>query len=332
MKKVFYPAILILFCLLSCKQAKNENKKVEIPLKNDEIGATPKTYAEISIKEGGAWQGREYIGGAFKNVTDVQVPKEHTDHSWYIRYEGPGWESNKVGYRLYLDWRNAIDIFGKVTEDLVLQKVGQDNFDSYHEMNDWGMDILKAGKSLGIGSYGRYVNGAVLHFQEVDSTYAEVNNSADQSSVSIAYSGWKAGNEKIDLAVNLAIKPDSRITQATLKPSKAMEGLCTGMVKFDGIPLTKKEGALKNWAYIATYGEQTLVPDKLGMAIFYKIGQATLVEGEFDHVITFAPGLEPIQYYFLGAWEKEKNGITNQADFYAYLDANLQSLESNNNL
>lgn len=27
-----------------------------------------KTYAEISVKEGGKWEGRKYVGGTFKNV------------------------------------------------------------------------------------------------------------------------------------------------------------------------------------------------------------------------------------------------------------------------
>ena len=70
------------------------------------------TYAELSIKEGGKWVGQKYEGGTFKNVTSLKVPKSHWDHSFFIRYEGPGWESNKIGYRLYLDWRNCIDLFG----------------------------------------------------------------------------------------------------------------------------------------------------------------------------------------------------------------------------
>src|SRR6218665_1759251 len=109
------------------------------------------TYAELSIKEGGKWVGQKYEGGTFKNVTSLKVPKSHWDHSFFIRYEGPGWESSKIGYRLYLDWRNCIDLFGKVTDTMVLSKVGLDGFESYHHPSDWGMDILKAGKALGVG-------------------------------------------------------------------------------------------------------------------------------------------------------------------------------------
>src|SRR4030042_5678723 len=92
------------------------------------ISTYPKrTQAEISHKVGGRFVNRKYEGGIFQNITYLRVPPEPTDHSSYIRYEGPGWESDKVGYRFYLDWRNATDIFGKKTSDMVLQNVGQDN-------------------------------------------------------------------------------------------------------------------------------------------------------------------------------------------------------------
>ncbi len=94
----------------------------------------------------------EYQGGEFKPVGKLLVDEKHTDHSFDIQFEGPGWESDKIGYRIYLDWRNAIDIFGKKTDAMVLHNVGLDGFDSYHEMQDWGVDILKVGSALGIGT------------------------------------------------------------------------------------------------------------------------------------------------------------------------------------
>ncbi len=82
---------------------------------------TKRTQAELSHKTGGQFVNREYAGGSFQNVEYLRVPPEHKDHSWFIRYEGPGWESDKVGYRFYLDQRNATDVFGKLTTDMVLQ-------------------------------------------------------------------------------------------------------------------------------------------------------------------------------------------------------------------
>lgn len=286
-----------------------------------------KTYAEISVKEGGKWEGRKYIGGTFKNVGKLKLAPEHTDHSFDIRYEGPGWESNKIGYRLYLDWRNAIDIFGKKTEAIILPQVGQDGFDSYHEMSDWGSDILKAGKGIGIGSIDRYLNKQRLHFYEVDSTIAKVENKVKSSGVKINYYGWKSASDKIDFTSELTINPDQRYTKHTIQASQAIAGICTGIVKQKNTEVLKKVSRNKKWAYLATYGAQTLVPDKLGMAIFYEIKTIeSEVDAEFDHLLIFKPTTKCTSFYFLGAWEQEVNGIKSKEDFVKYLDEKLALL------
>lgn len=331
MKKIAIASIVFL-SLLSCKEkaAKAESETSEDFI--EESNSSLKTYAEISIKEGGHWKGREYIDGDFKNVNSLEVPAEHTDHSWFIRYEGPGWENNQIGYRLYLDWRNAIDIYGKKVDSLVLPYVGTDGFDSYHEPAPWGQDILKAGKSMGIGGYGRIVSDTVAHFRTVEKTSAKVENTDDSSAVQIEYKGWVTGNETIDLKSVLTIYKQDRFTKATLTPSKEISGLCTGIVKH-GIDLQKKEGS--KWAYIATYGTQTLVSDtdKLGMAVFYKIDEvAEQKEGKDDFLVIFKPTTKPINYYFLGAWEQEKNGIKDETSFIQDLDKKLETLESKGQL
>ncbi|MDT0644637.1 DUF4861 family protein [Zunongwangia sp. F363] len=336
MKKIAVLPVLAAFALISCNDGKKDNnssEEAEDTLKVDDYNYD--TYAEISVKEGGHWEGREYIDGQFKNVEKLDVPKEHTDHSWFIRYEGPGWENAQVGYRLYLDWRNAIDIFGKKVDTLVLPYVGQDNFDSYHEPAPWGQDILKAGKSLGIGGYGRYMNDTVAHFRNVENTQARVSNSAGSSSVEINYKGWSTGRDTIDLDSQITIYPEGRELKVELTPSEEIEGLTTGIVKFEDVPLMQKESAGGNWAYIATYGTQTLVndEDKLGMAIFYKPEQLEQqVEGPDDHLLVFKPTSDKITYYLLGAWEQEKGGITTEEGFVSNLDELLQTLDSNDNL
>jgi hypothetical protein len=334
MKTLKLIPVLLLLSLVACKdQGKNNETPIAEDGEQKDLIEAPKTYAEISIAQGGEWKGRVYEGGtSFKNVTSLKVPNTHTDHSWFIRYEGPGWESNKVGYRLYLDWRNAIDIFGKVTDSTVLPLVGQDGFDSYHEMQSWGTDILKVGKGLGVGSLGRYVNNEVLHFNEVDSTFASVENSAQKSSVNVDYYGWKTGNDKIDLKSILSIVPDQRYTKHTIQSSKSISGICTGIVDH-GVDYFTKESANKKWAYIATYGEQTLVPDDLGMAVFYEVETvANVIDAEFDYLLEFKPTTNQVSFYFLGAWEQEKDGIKTKDEFLNYLDELLNELNNNNAL
>ena len=309
--------------LASC----SSKKPVSLQSKNQ------KTYAEISVKEGGKWNGRKYEGGTFKNIQSLKVPESHTDHSFYIRYEGPGWESNKVGYRLYLDWRNAIDIYGKLTDTLVLPQVGQDGFDSYHNMSNWGADILKVAKGLGVGSIGRIVNNEMYHFKEVDSTFANVFNEKDHSAVKVDYFGWKTNNQKTNLQSWLSIFPDERYTKHTIQSSELMDGICTGITKLNNLPLIEKLSNNKKWGYIATYGEQTLFKDKLGMAIFYEVETAEKpFDGPHDYLIQFKPSKNKVTFYFLGAWEKEVGGIQTHEDFIKYLDDNLEKLNNTNQL
>ena len=322
MKILKITTALIVLGLTSC-QAQN----------NKTTSTNPKTYAEISVKEGGKWEGRKYIGGTFKNVQSLKLAPEHTDHSFDIRYEGPGWESNKIGYRLYLDWRNAIDIFGKKTEEMVLQQVGLDNFDSYHEMSDWGSDILKAGKGIGIGSIDRYLNNERLHFYAVDSTVAKVQNNSNESGVKINYYGWKTADDKIDFTSELSIKADQRYTKHTYQASKEIKGICTGIVKQKNTEFLKKESTNKKWAYIATYGKQSLVPDNLGMAIFYEISTVeSLEDAEFDHLLVFKPSTKSNSFYLLGAWEQEIGGLKSKEEFIKYLDEKLAVLNKKNKL
>jgi hypothetical protein len=216
---------------------------------------------------------------------------------------------------------------------MVLSKVGLDGFDSYHEMSNWGADILKVAKGLGIGSIGRIINNEMYHFKEVDSTFAKVENSTSQSEVKIDYFGWKTNNQKTDLHSQLTIFPDERYTRHTIQSSESLEGICTGIVKLNNLPVIQKLSDNQKWGYIATYGEQTLFKDNLGMAIFYKVDTVEKTfEGPHDHLIQFKPSKNKITFYFLGAWEKEVNGIKTQDEFIQYLNSNLKKLNDKNSL
>ncbi len=296
--------------------------------------AKQKTNAEISVKEGGSWNGKKYEGGSFKNVQSMSLDPRHTDHSFDIRFEGPGWESNKVGYRLYLDWRNAIDIFGKKTEKMVLPEIGLDGFESYHLPQDWGSDILKVGKGQGLGSLVRYENGEMLRFDQVNSTKVEVKNSTKNSSVNINYEGWKTLNEQINLDTNFTIFPDERYTKVSFKTSNEISGLCTGIVKVKKeTPLIKKTSDNKKWSYMATYANQSMFDNGLGMAVFYENSTVeNVVDGPYDHLVKFKPTNKTVNYYFLAAWEKELNGIKTETEFINYLNLLLEKLNNSNEL
>jgi hypothetical protein len=295
------------------KVAKKEEKKM--------------TQAELSIKTGGSWEGNKYIGGDFKNVTSLSVPDSHTDHSFFIRYEGPGWESDKAAYRFYLDWRNGVDYFGKKTSEVVLQNVGLDGFDSYHEPSDWGMDLLKVGKTLGLGSIGRYENDSLYRFQLVDSVFCAVaKNGSLESEIVTNYYGWQTETEKTDLISVISIQAGSALTKHSVNLSNPITGFCTGLViNKDETYIDKTEG---KYRLLATFGSFSLNKDEMGLAI---IVENESIESVFDglgsHVVRFKPQND-ITYYFLAAWSQDLSGVKSSNDFEKLMDQELQKLNS----
>jgi hypothetical protein len=313
--------------------AANESK--ELIVRYAKSGALTREYpkrtqAELSHKVGGKFVNRKYEGGAFQNVQFLRVPPEHTDHSFYIRYEGPGWESDKIGYRFYLDWRNATDIFGKKTPNMVLQNVGQDGFDSYHAISDWGMDILKVGDALGIGSLAMWHENKAQRVAQTDSsTSAILANGAVHSQIQTKYFGWKVGAGVYNVVSNLSITAGSRLTKHLVEMDGNPQNLCTGIGKLDSTVLLASPETNTGWAYLATYGKQSLANDKLGMAVLYRKNELIEVtEDQLSHVVVLKPENSRLTYHFLGAWEKEPNGIRTAEEFEAYLKQTVAELNS----
>lgn len=288
-----------------------------------------RTQAELSHKVGGRFINRVYEGGTFENVQKLRVPQEHTDHSFYIRYEGPGWESDRVGYRFYLDWRNAIDIFGKKVPDMVLRNVGQDGFDSYHEMSDWGMDILKVGDALGIGSLGMWVDGKARRISTTDSVTCQiVADGPVYSQIRTEYFGWDVGGKKYSVTSDLSIKAGSRITWHTVKVVGNPDNLCTGLVKHEDARLFQSD-VNSGWGYLALYGKQSLSGDDLGMAIFYRTDDLIeKTEDKLNHVLVLMPKDGRLKYGFAAAWEQEPDGIGTEEAFIDYLEKTVTRLNA----
>lgn len=290
------------------------------------------TQAELSWKKGGAWKDRVYIGGTFENIDYLRVPPELKDHSYFLRYEGPGWESDKVGYRFYLDQRNATDVFGKKTSDPVLQQVGRDGYDSYHLPQPWGMDVMSVGKSLGIGSIGSVIDGVTTRVEKTDSVNCRITENGDvYSSILTNYYGWKIGNQKHDVKSRLSIHAGTRLTHEALDVSNNPDNIATGLIKDKLAKLFTGKGDNAHWAYLATYGKQSLndPKDELGIAVFFK--PATVKEyseDEFSHVVKLKPVQGKIDYYFLAAWVGEPGGIKDEAQFLAYINTVSAELAS----
>lgn len=288
-----------------------------------------RTHAELSINKGGSLINGKYQGGKFVPVKHQQLPNSHVIGDLQFKYEGPGWESDKIAYRLYFDHRNVIDIFGKKISDIVLPKVGQPG-SNYHKNAEWGMDILKVGDSLGIGGIGMMSNGKVHRVETAEKM--EVNIVEDgplRSKLQIIHNNWVLNDKKYDLKSELTINAGSKLTHNSLTITGAATNLVTGIVKHKSSNILTSNKSSQDWAYIATFGRQSDIKDELGMAIFYKqSAKIRVTEDKNNHLVIMKPKSGQLDYYFLGSWAQDSDNIKTQAEFKNYLDNRLAELNN----
>jgi len=325
------------YILFVCNLNANEIKSIGIKYESGEMKREYKSrvFAGLAPKKGNVYYDGKFRGAEFEFVDKYKVPAIHKDHDALFKCEGPTWESDKVGYRFYFDWRNATDIFGKKTSELVLKEVGQHDTvasdDSYHNMQEWGMDVFKVGSTLGIGSIAMINEGKVNMVTKTDSNFYELlSNGPVQAEFKTTYKGWEVGKNKYDLESFISINAGSRFTKQELIINNSAENLATGLAKYKGTNFIEKKTP-GGWSYIALYGAQTLVDekDKLGIALFYN--EKDLIEqteDEINYVVVLKPADGKVTYYYCAAWEQEPNGITNENDFINYLNNELEKMNN----
>jgi len=242
-------------------------------------------------------------------------------------FEGPGWESDRVGYRLYLDQRNAVDVFGKRVTTPVLPLVGKGH--SYHSMSDWGMDILKVGSSLGAGGFGILIDDEAKQIGPAKSYFGEiVEDTKSKATLRVVHrDSERCGN---DIEAFYSIEKGRRATRVSLV-GDCPYSFVAGLVRHDDTRLISSEDDdTMGWRYLASYGQQTLNNDLLGLAIFYRKEQVVSVsEDEDDHFIVFKQGIRP-DYFLAAAWELEVDGIKNENTFKIWLAGKQSELNNMN--
>lgn len=289
-----------------------------------------RTSAEISHKIGGKFVGKKYEGGfSWVKSNYLRKPDEYTDHSYYIKFEGPGWESDKAAFRFYLDWRNGMDVFAKKTPGIVLPFVGVEDYEKYHHMADWGMDNTQVGKTLGLGSMAVWNGKNAVRVEKTDSviTYVQADGKI-RSQVMTTYYGWDASGTKCNLNSLISIDAGSRASHIELKADKEI-AFATGIFKDKNGELILPDGNKNEWSYLATFGKQSMNNDIQGLVIFYRTKQLKKVTAdELNHVLLLAPQNGSVEYYIMPTWELDWEPVADKTTFVKCIEEVLGRLNS----
>lgn len=192
-----------------------------------------------------------------------------------LHHHGPAFENELVGYRIYFDHRQTVDLYGKRHPGLELAHTQfyptpQDIADGY------GDDILWAGTTVSVGSFRGYADGQPSFIQPVERRTEQIlEYGPDRTVVEVRDEGWEYEGQRIDMVQRYTLEAGRRdvrvdITLTADTPIRAP--FCTGVLTFpDGETFTDGEGLCASWGTNWAYGpKDTLNTDHratLGVAV-----------------------------------------------------------------
>lgn len=230
------------------------------PVENAAAEPTVRTNIRLAKRDaaGGFAEGDAFVRDA-DHIEQIMPP--------VYQNEGPAWENENIAFRMYWDRRNGIDIHGKKVRDMVLDTVGLDR-NNYHEMSDWGMDVLKAGNSLGAGTVAFLIDGEVHRLGDAAEERVRIlEEGPERSAFRLDYEGLEVAGRTLNVVWEIAIAAGTHGYESTVTATGLTGGeeLLVGIVNLhsDTLYTLKRNG--RQIAY--TYGPQAELEHLLGMAV-----------------------------------------------------------------
>lgn len=287
----------------------------------------PFARATLNVQQGGTRGADGKVSGSsFALVDSFDVPADHQIHDQLIAFEGPGWESDKIAYRLYLDERNVPDIYGKRLPAPILPRIGMGQ-DDYHTLADWGMDIFQVNQSLGMGGIGVLRDGKVTQLGR-STIHAEARNLGPIALVDVDNDGFAGAQGPANMKTRYAIKPGSRITMVSSIVTGPAPRMVAGLTLHPGV--TQVSGGAGRWRYFGSWGKQSLAKDDLGIVLFYRANDA--IQTGNNNGSLFVEFCDPtrIRYAFAAAWVQEPGAPQTLKAFRAWADATAREFDGQN--
>lgn len=255
------------------------------------------------------------VGKAKPVASEVQKYVRQAGEDWremdslFFQMEGPAWENDKVGFRMYFDPRNGIDIFGKTIEEPTLHQQGLTT--NYHEKADWGMDILKVGNSLGAGSIAFKKQDSLYRLSGVNGARFEaITEGPARAIFRMTYLDEPIGDKTYHVVHTITIEKGDWFYKSDVEIHGIMDGieLVTGIVDLKENKHELYNTRESNYV-LYSYGKQSENKDGLGMAIIAGNSSASNSEAPNEgegitntHLLNLGQGKNH-SFYFMSGWE-----------------------------
>lgn len=257
--------------------------------------------------------------------------------------EGPAWENDKVAFRLYFDARNCKDIYGKRIGGMVMDTVGANPKSSYHNFSNWGMDILRVGKSLGAGALAIRtktssntdtlirIGGNIIKSE----TFCVVSDGPLRAMFDMTYS-CIVNNKPFMIIERTSIWKGQYFYQSnlTITGLNATDELVTGMADF--YENNAESIKVDNQNIYFSYGTQSENKDKLALAVSVannshtSMTNANSLQSEIKDTWLVSQPVNngTLSFRFYALWEKTNNAFSSKEGVTGYFNKEVELMGS----
>jgi rhamnogalacturonyl hydrolase YesR len=128
------------------------------------------------------------------------------------------------------------------------------------------------------------------------------------------------------MKATLSMQAGSPMVDVTLATSAPLDNLAIGLVAHPAdVMMGNLDITGQAWSYVATFGQQTLFEDNLGMVLlFRKNNFVEQTRDESSHVLVMQPHGTVLSYAFGALWSGREGSVQDRADLEAWLEAEVE--------
>ena len=264
----------------------------------------------------------------FPKITTLSSPGTDDTRPYYdvVYLHGPIFESELVGYRIYYDNRQSIDIYGKIKKRIELPVT------KFHTTDEqlaegYGADVLWAGQTVSLGSFRGWdpVKKEPLYIDNVKTRQESLRGSGPvRTIVEVKDYDWFYENHYVTMTQYFTLWAGHRDVKVEIffEDKLTNETFCTGVQKLE----TDISGFLDGKGVAGSWG--TNQPEK-GKMIFETVGLGIYIPNNYiknfredagNYLFNIGnDGKKNIHYYITFCNKKEENGWKKNIEWFNHV-------------
>lgn len=184
-----------------------------------------------------------------KNTMYEVTSASSTKNDMYnqMHHHGVAWESDIMAYRIYFDNKQTIDVYGKKTRQLELERSLWYPTDEQLEQG-FGDDVLRVSGSVGVGTVKPWNGKKAVHITSFDKRTQRIIAEGNLRTIcEVEVEGWDYENKKINMTVRYTMYARHRDCQVTVLTDTDVDTLVTGVQKVKGGTLLEQTNLVGCW-------------------------------------------------------------------------------------